>query len=405
MATPFDDLPALTRAQAPPPKKREREEERPEQEDEEAQPAPGPPPDAVGASPAAPRPPPKQPRREEDGDDVGAALARLTPHLRSAARVAKAGPLLRQLLDGDGLDAARHSAGAFGAIAAAFADPSLFLSAPAGARLEYARIARSAQRASEGALGWPKRGGGGDGTGAAAATFVSECVGAWALLRLELLSAEDGFALGRALGKVRALVAALPAWQEGDEVEEDEEEAKEAKEEGAEAAAAGATAGATAAADAKATPAARALRWPPRPGAVLLLRRRAALDCALCARDHVHGAKAWAATAVEMALEHVAAAAAGADAGGGGGGSGGGKGGKFAPGAQRDEALALRSFVSANRAARRAGGQGGGAGAAAKDDRGAFERATAQFAAAGNVSARGSVGRGVGAGASAPWLG
>jgi hypothetical protein len=291
--------------------------------------------------------------------------------MRSSTRLPKAGPLLRQLLDGTtaaassgpSLDPARHSAAAFCAVAAAFSDPSQFLSAPPQTRVEYARLARSAQRVQ-----WQGSGKDDDEAASAASLYCGECAAAWALLRLEMLNAEDGFALSRALGKLKALVDALPAWDEGDEAEEEEAEEAEEKTKPSQAA----------------PPPPPPVSWPPSSARVLLLRRRAALDCALCARDHCHD-RAWAATAVEMALEHVASRAD-----------------RFSPGSQRARAKGLLDFVSSARAARRAGG-GGGGGAGAKDDRGAFERARAQFAAAGNVSARGSVG--MKGGGAAQWLG
>jgi hypothetical protein len=371
MSTPFDDLPAPSRHAAPAPAaasptKREREQE----EEDEQQPQQ--------------KQEPKRPRHADD-DPVAAALARLTPHLRAgAARISKAGPLLRQLLDGDGaqVDPSRHAAAAFNAVAAAFADPSQFLSAAPAARLEYARVARSAQRAAAAGLFAGNDDDDDDeekeeGSDAACRAFFSECAAAWAQLRLELLSAEDSFALSKALTKVKALVDGLPDWQEGDEVEEEVE-----KDEAA----------AAAAAPARRPSPPTPIAWPPGAARVLLLRRRAALDCALCARDHVHGrpGAAWAAAAVEPALEHVASGAP-----------------KFAPGPQRRAARALAGWVSARRAARRAGAAGagaGGSGGAPVDDRGAFERARASFARMGDVSARGSVGL-KGGGAGAPWLG
>jgi hypothetical protein len=344
-------------------------EEAEEQAVTKHQPTAAPPPpgaDATAAIASAPA----------DADPLATALARLLPHMRSSARLPKAGPLLRQLLDGTtaeaagpALDPARHSAAAFAAVAAAFSDPSQFLSAPPQTRVEYARLARSAQRVQ-----WQASGKDDDAAAAAeaASLYCGECAAAWALLRLELLNAEDGFALSRALGKLKSLVDALPPWDEGDEAEEEEEEAEEAEEKTKPSQAA------------PPPPPPLQVSWPPCPARVLLLRRRAALDCALCARDHCHS-RAWAATAVEMALEHVASRAD-----------------RFSPGPQRSRAKGLLDFVSSARAARRAGG-GGAAGGAGKDDRGAFERARAQFAAAGNVSARGSVGmRGGGA---AQWLG
>jgi hypothetical protein len=410
MSTPFDDLPALTRpAAAPAPasaSKRERSDKE-EQEQEEQQEHND---TAAPETKKKPRREPeekqgteeeqqkeqerntatKKPRREQEedhqadddhNDPVAAALARLTPHLRSSARIAKAGPLLRTLLDGDGAAVAepRHAPLTFAAVAAAFADPAQFLAAPPAARVEYARVARSAQRAAAAGLFDDEEG---VAAASAARAFFSECVGAWAQLRLELLSAEDSFALSKALGKLKALVDGVPEWEEGDEVEEEEEGAT-----GAEATAA--VAPAPAAATAKPRPPPPPITWPPSPARVLLLRRRAALDCALCARDHVHGRAGapWAAAAVEPALEHVASAAASA---------------RFAPGLQRREAQALAGWVSARRAARRTGA-GGAGGAAAVDDRGAFERARASFARMGDVSARGSVGNK--GGASLPWLG
>lgn len=381
-SNPFDDLPALTRAAAPTKRARVEEEQEPsppakaaeDEAEEQQQPAP----DSSA----------KRARVDEDDDEakptadpVAAALARLTPHLRTAARIPKAGPLLRQLLDGGAAAAAgpspRHRPALFGAVAAAFSDPSQFLACPPASRVEYARIARSAQR-----VDWKAGGGGDDDGGEAAEAYCGEAAAAWALLRGELLGAEDAFALSKGLGKLKALVDALPEWEEGDEVEEEgeEEEAGRKRQQNA----------AAAAASLPPLPPPPPIAWPPDRARVLLLRRRAALDCALCARDRCHARAPWAAAPVELALEHVGAPARAA---------------RFCPGAQRARAAALLDFVSSARAARRAGAAAAAAaGGGAKDDRGAFERARAQFAAVGDVSARGSVGGG-GGGGSAPWLG
>lgn len=144
-------------------------------------------------------------------DQVVAALHKITAHISSASKFAKACPLLRQLLDGDKIATRAQQRAAFETLKAAFANPDN--ASEPGLRKEYARLLASVERCQT-------TGGAASGAGAlftrASEREQIEIYRLWALLRSELQT-DDGFVFSKVVTRVKDAIAALPEADESDD--------------------------------------------------------------------------------------------------------------------------------------------------------------------------------------------